>query len=324
MEIKIGGNTYSEFSQVINPNASRSPENSKHRANLESYFPEFAITPIYTYSDYSKNISHLGASIPKGSLVFVFSGDGVVGEVASASIMYNLDLILVPTFAGNKNDLANTVHDENIVDNIPYLIKHARVEEIFPLEVFFDVPEVSKDKVKFESKMFALQYFGTGISGKAAEETGHRSGKTIEALRRTDKGKLIFDALAVVGGIIQAKNIGVDIEGKKTTRRSEILFINGETMAGFINTPVKITDKNVVHLEARNKLSTSFKLGRAILERTIGSSRVIEGDLNYSYRVLEDTWVHIDGQAYFVPRKTQITVTRSTQSVKVLVTNNKT
>ena len=323
MEIKIGDHIYSEVSQVINPNASRSPENSHRRANIEGYFPRFSVTPIYTYPDYSKNLSHLGTNIPRGSLAFVFSGDGVVGEVATASIVYDLDLTIVPTFTGNRNDLANSVIGENIVDNIPYLVEHARVEEVFPLEINFEIPEESKNKVKLESKMYALQYFGTGVSGRAAEETSHRTGKKAEVLRKTDAGKLIFDAIAVVGGIIKAKNIVVDIEGGKTTRRSEILFINGETMAGFIKTPIKVTDKDVVHLEARNKLSTSFKLGRAIIERTIGNSKVINGDLDFSYRVLGDTWVHIDGQAYFVPKKTRISVSRSTKSVKILMTDAK-
>jgi diacylglycerol kinase family enzyme len=323
MKIEIGNNIYSEVSQVINPGATRLPESSKSRTNLENYFPEFAVMSIYTFSEYSKNISHLGTSIPKRSLVFVFSGDGVIGEVASASILYDLDLTIVPTFAGNKNDLANAVHSENIVDNIPYIVEHGRVEEVFPLEIDFDVPEVSKDQVKLEAKMYALQYFGSGVSGKVAEGTKHRKGKVVEAFRKTDRGRLVFDALAIVRGIIKARNIGVDIEGKKPTRRSEILFINGESMAGIVKTPIKITDKNVVHLEARNRLSASLKLGRAIIERTIDNSRVIDGELNYSYRVLEDTQVHIDGQAYFVPRKTQITVTRSSKSVKILITNSK-
>jgi hypothetical protein len=132
---------------------------------------------------------------------------------------------------------------------------------------------------------------------------------------------LIVRTAAGISGLVKAKNIGIDIIGDKATRRSEILFINGEKMAGgIVKTPIEITDNKVVHIEARNRLLTVAKLGHLALTKKLKDSEIITGEFNYSYRILEDTWIHIDGQSYFVPRKTLVSVSKSDIPVKIVFT----
>lgn len=320
MSFNISEYVYDNVSRVVNPRASKALESQEEIKKIEFYFPGLTADPILTHQGYAENVDHLGKSIPRGALAFIFSGDGVVNEVAAASILHDLDLTLVPTFAGNRNDLANTVHSADAIVDMNYFQENAVVEDIYPLKLTFEVPEECEEMTQLSQVMYALQYFGTGASGKAADNNNNRNTKLAEKLRQRDWSLKLFDAYSVIDGIFKARSFGVDIDGLKTTRRTEMLFINGESMAGVIRTPVKITDKKTVFVEARNRASTYLKFGKFVYSG-IDQSKIIDSDIDYSYRVLESTWAHIDGQAFFVPGKTRITVKRSPVSIKVLVTS---
>jgi diacylglycerol kinase family enzyme len=320
MSIEIDKYIFTDVAVVTNPGASRHTDQSVGELDVEKYFPAQNITRLETMPNYSDNVENLGNTILKSSLVIVRSGDGGVSEVVSSSIKYDLDLTIIPTTTGDMNDLANTVNDPDLLNN-PSLLALGTVENIYPIKVVFQIPDESREGVEVESEMYALQYFGTVATGITSEIINNRKGRIVSTLRKHELGRLIVRTAAGISGLVKAKNIGIDIIGDKATRRSEILFINGEKMAGgIVKTPIEITDNKVVHIEARNRLLTVAKLGHLALTKKLKDSEIITGEFNYSYRILEDTWIHIDGQSYFVPRKTLVSVSKSDIPVKIVFT----
>lgn len=277
-----------------------------------------------------ETIENIKNVLDEDVVLAVSSGDGGSGELLARIIdakilqpdLQNLDppVLLVP--AGNKNDLASTVHNKKSFNNPELALIRGTSRSVSPLEV--TRYSQSENRTHY-SRDFAYTTFG--ISGDTSAQVSsphYRSQRMLDV----PGGRFLAERWQATRSYLRAEQFEINANPgtyqEETYDAFELMFANGPNMAGTLHPDVSLFEAKARIIEVRNRLMGFATLGALSCGRPVGElhSRQ-DGPKTYDLIVSPDTviWGQGNGEAYpLVEGRHRLTMRISQMSVSLLTT----
>lgn len=299
---------------VASTNYDRGQQEIKQLATL---FPakNFEIIEM-SHNDYARPswlITRLNAAIDAKTLLAVAGGDGTVNLIVDTILRSSAvseaarQVVILPLWAGNANDLANMANGGS-PSSMESIIKKGTVSTVYPLAV------TTQHEAEATTKL-AVCYVSLGASAYASariSKPSHRS----KRFYRVRGARFLTDMASVARAFIGAPTFESSFDGTKR-RIYDLVIINGSRMAKISRSPVKLTDKNFYEILVFRKhpliISYFLQIVRGIsVERRTRTERILT--LN------EATWAQIDGEALQIAGNTDVSIHYNEQPFYLLST----
>jgi hypothetical protein len=273
--------------------------------------------------DSDKNAQELAEKLEHGMTIVVVGGDGLVGTVANAIKLADVENLKVVAFPGG--DRCDTAETWNRGRNLAAKGILARVlAEGIPVPVNtlgYDI------KGNLSRSGLAASYMGFGLAGKSAKIA---SGHTVRGIKasipgheRLHKAVRVVDYVAVgamvVGGL-PFHSFDIDRDGE-INKLNDLTYFVGNHMAGMFNLPGDVFKKKEPRVSYYETPSSHFVsrlpgILRSLQKGSLEPTRTT----NDTIRVLDEIDAHADGEHFWLPAGSEVSVgiDRGTFSTLVL------
>jgi len=317
-KLEIDGHPYHGIVHLYNSHATSAEQMNVARQKIVDYFPKLEHVFIETLTDSDQTIKDLDTATEPDYIVCVQGGEATVNLAAKARSNSFFSEFIIPHFilpGGNKNDLANSLYAEDVLDNPNKTMRSAYLEAIYPIEFF--TQSSSEESVRRD---LAISYGGVGSIAEVCRLLNdRRKGLLINLIRAHKSSKFILELYNTINGLTVARPFStIDHKnGDKPAKLVELSYINGNRMAGgVIVTPVEAFDMQAVRVKHKYKAGLMMELTELALSASVGVVDEIDDD----FTVTSPVMLHVDAEHRQLTPGTRVQVRRSAQPFHVLST----
>jgi diacylglycerol kinase family enzyme len=301
---------------LYNPESTRSEETAQLVASLrERYSSRLGFIALETKADADDNRKQLYEQVPKGSILCLIGGDGLVNNTVEA--VYHADAPehlrdtpILPIGGGNKNDMAHMTHGRWGWRNPFRALERGKIISIYPMEASFQPAPQTDGSEQDDAQPFrrlAVYSLGLGVIGKIAHRLNERAFRE-EHKQRGIVRRLWAEARLLGRTIRETRPFSAVGENIKDNKAFGLIVANGRIMGGSFRLPVKLTAKEMFVAITGRKTFSNLARGIAALLTGFGWGHWRQG--SYNFELGEDVPASADGEGFVAPKgKVHITHT---------------
>ena len=304
---------------IVNPASTHYRTGKQRVKELEKLFPAKNFKMIETsredYEHTDRLVGKLMCELDANTLLCIAAGDGTIGLIVNLLLTRPevpataRQAVILPLWGGNANDFAFMLNGSVKQANITQIVTEGNIIAVHPLQM-----TITKDAEK-RSKL-AVCYVSFGASARAAHimsRPGHRRNR---AYRRPST-RLISEMANVTVALMRSKPFLCEIDGRQLTV-FDLIMVNGPRMAKFNRLPMAIEQRGFCELRVQRKQPAMLPYAAKLVQSV--NSRSKDGQIERHFTLRQAVWAQLDGEIQHVREYSQISVTSSDLSFRVLAT----